>query len=250
MHMVQVAGIVGGSVFKWEYFEGSTHLWKTLPSLSDGTNPGGGSPGPLQQNGSVSWTFLTTDNWIACYPTTSGNLGPDDTFNKLRMWIRLRIDSTGPVFTTPKPTGDYCSLPPGLGYVYLYCHDGSGTLPASVKTSVESAVELYRGCGITVDVREPYLVQPTITLTVTVAANYDPTEIDLKVTQYLLDWLSTKVLGEDLYVAEIYHKVMGLDEKAIHNCDITLPSEDIVVPSSSVIRPNASYITVNTILES
>jgi hypothetical protein len=161
----------------------------------------------------------------------------------------LRIDSTGPVFTPPKPTGDYCSLPPGLGYVFLYCHDGSGTLPTAVKTSVESAVELYRGCGITVLVTAPYIINPTIVCTVTIAANYDMIEMGITIKQYLIDWLSTKILGEDLFIAEVYHKVMGMDEKAIRNCDVVLPSRDIIVPSSSVIVPSTALVTINTVLE-
>jgi len=246
LHMVQLATVAAND-FVWEYWDGliAGGSWVVLPSLTDGTNAG---TGPLTQNGAVSWIFGPTNYWAAAYPTADGTVGPTPA-DKVRMWIRLRITSSGAKFSTPKPTGDYCSLPPGLGYVYLYAHDGSGTLPTAVKTSVESAVELYRGAGITVLVREPYLVQPAVNVTIMVAANYDAVEIGSKVTQFIIDFLSQKVLGEDLYVAEIYHKIMGMNEKAIHNCIVILPTMDLIVQSSAVIRPDTSFITVNTILE-
>ena len=240
MHLFTSATIVSNN-FAWEYWDGilSGGSWQPLPSLVDGTNAGTGT---LTQNGTVSWSFNPAlHNWVASNGTTMalGDL-------PLRMWVRLRVTSNATIFSA-RPTGDYCSLPPGLGYVYLYCHDGSGGLPTSVKTAVESAVDLYRGCGITVVVLPPSLLQPPITISATIAANYDMTEMQDKIQQTLVDWLSTKVLGEDLFVAEIYHKVMGMDEKAILNCQVLTPTSDIIVPGNAVIRPNTSLVTVNVV---
>jgi len=243
LHLFNTADIVTND-FIWEYWDGiiGGGSWQTIPALVDGTDAGGAPPhtGKLTQSGTVSWTMSTALNfWVASDGNAMG-LDPD---MPLRMWTRLRITSNSTIFSS-RPTGDFCSLPPGLGYVYLYCHDGSGLLPTSVKTAVEAAVELYRGCGITVTVLAPILLQPQINVNIWVLSNYDMIEIAAKVKQYLIDWLSTKVLGEDLFVAEVYHKVMGLNEKAILNCEVLLPASDVITPSSTVIRPSTALITV------
>jgi hypothetical protein len=233
---------VRGTDYQWEYWDGviAGGSWQPLPTnLVDGTiATSGGFTAPLVQNGTVSWTFNPiVNNWVAASGATTG-FGGTPTM-PLRMWIRFKIIPAGAMFTL-RPTGDFCSLPPAFGYVNLYCHDGSGTLPASVQTSVEAAVELYRGCGITVIVLPPNLLQPTVNVRIWIAANYDMTEMAAKVRQNLIDWLSNYVLGEDLYVADIYHKIMGIDEKAILNCEVIAPTSDLIVPSSSVVRPNTS----------
>ncbi len=230
MHLIQ-AGVVATDNLVWEYY--SADGWQSL-AVTDGTDPGGATPGPLQQSGTVSWTI---PNDIVA--TTINN------FQKL--WIRLRVTAGGVTFATI-PTGDYCSLPPGFGYVYLYCHDGSGELNSSLITSVENAVELYRGCGIIVEVKAPTKIQPTITVTLFIASNYDATDIATKVRQALIDYLYTKVLGEDLYIAELYRFIMDSNNKAILNVNITAPISDLIVASSAVLRPNPLNVTVTGII--
>ena len=159
------------------------------------------------------------------------------------MWIRLRKIYPGTTFGIV-PTWDWCSLPPGFGFVYLYCHDGSGELNDALKISVENAVELYRGCGITVEVRSPLKITPTITASLLIQSNYDPEDIAAKVRQALIDYLNTKILGEDLFLAELYQFIMGKYDKAILNTAITEPIADIYVASSSVIRADPSLVTV------
>jgi hypothetical protein len=209
----------------WEYYNGVTWSDLSVHAMVDGTNNGNG---PLTQSGALSFTI--PNDWIS----VSVNL-------KLKMWIRLRIGAA-PYSTIP--TGDYCSLPPGLGYVYLYCHDGSGLLSASLQASVESAVELYRGCGIIVQVLAPTIILPTITVEIVVAVNYDLTEIGTKVTQAIIDYLNAKVLGEDLYLADLYRLIMEVNNKAILNAHITAPTEDVIVASGLVLRANPAIITV------
>ncbi len=228
-------GVVAGTLPVWEYYNGTT--WVTL-TVTDGTNAG---TGPLTQSGTVS--FTAPGSWTA----TTITLG---TVSYNLMWVRLRIAAGGVTYSTT-PTGDWCSLPPGFGYVYLYCHDGSGNLSATLEASVESAVELYRGCGIIVQVLAPTRYTPTITLSLLVASNYDPTTIGIDAKQAIVDWLNAKVLGEDVYVSEIYQLIMDFDDKAILNTDITECSlagaggvQDLIIPSSAVVKPNTSLITV------
>jgi uncharacterized protein YkvS len=208
----------------WEYWDGSG--WSALPDLNDGTISGSGT---LTQSGSLAFTMPT--DWVA----TSIN-------GKLKMWIRMRLTASGPY--TEIPTGDYCSLPPGLGYVYLYCMDGSGALSSSLKASVVSAVELYKGCGIIVEVVAPQIILPSITVDVTIATNYDAIELEIKVAQAIVDYLNTKVLAEDLYIADLYRLIMEVNNKAILNAHITVPGEDVIVSSASVLRADPSKISV------
>jgi hypothetical protein len=238
MHMFQV-GVIGTNNLIWEYYgqnAGGPGVpgWADLtPYITlDGTDDGSG---PLTQSGSLSFTIPT--DWIVL--TIAFGI-----VSYTRLWVRLRITAPGVTYSTT-PTGSFASLPPGFGYVFLYCHDGSGELSDSLKAAVEAAVEGYRGCGIVVEVREPTKIQPTIDAIITVAANYDATDIANKVRQAIIDYLNTKVLGEDLYLAELYQFAMDKYDKAILNTIINLPTADIIVPSSGVIRPDPSLITIS-----
>lgn len=235
MHLV-TNGVCGATPPVWQYY--STTGWKTFYPI-DGTDPA--SPfisGALQEDGSIS--FTPPSDWVALAVPAAGVTS----FSYTRLWIRLIMLGASANYS-PVPTGDFCSLPPGFGYVFLYCHDGSGTLNASLKASVESAVEPYRGCGIVVEVKAPNLIYPTIIVSLLVAANYDADDLVVKVKQALIDYLNAKVLGEDLYIAELYQFIMDYDDKAILNVTISVPSQDILVPSSEVIRPDPLLITVS-----
>ena len=238
MHLV-IDGVVLANNTVWEY-RGINSItgdfeWKTL-SVVDGTDPGSG---PLQQSGTISFTPPT--DWVSdSFPPLAVG------YSFQRLWVRLRITIPGVTFSTT-PTGDWCSLPPGFGYVLLYCHDGSGELNENLKVSVENAVEAYRGCGIIVDVTPPYKIQPVITCSLLIATNYDAVDIGTKVRQALIDYLNAKVLGEDLYVAELYQFIMDKYDKAILNTSITAPTQDIIVPNSGVIRADPTAITVTAI---
>ena len=213
-----------------EYFSDTPapNEWKTL-SCTDGT-------AFLTVSGTISWTIPT--DWIAA--TING---------MLRLWIRVRLVAPG-TYVTPTPgvpQGEYCSLPPGFGYVFLYCHDGSGDLGSALQASVEAVVEVYKGCGIIVVVKAPTKITPTITLQIVVAANYDASEMADLVKQAIVDHLNAKPLGEDMYLAELYQLVMSYNDKAILNVDITAPGADEIVPSSAVLRANPALITVTYI---
>jgi len=227
MHL-EVLGVIAVNNLVYEYYK-SNGNWGTL-SVTDGTNAG---TGPLTKSGTISWT--PPADWVSC-----------EINEKVRLWVRLRITTLGVIYSTI-PTGDWCSLPPGLGYVFLYCHDGSGELSSQLQTMVENVVDLYRGCGIIVEVREPAKVTPTITAQVTVASNYDTDAIGLQVVQAIVDFLNAKILGEDLYVAELYQLIMDLNNKAIINTIISVPTVDIMVPSSSVLRADPDLVTITTV---
>ncbi len=240
MHLVTPGVCADPNLVFWQYYNGTT--WATLTvGVTDGTNPGGGTPGPMQQSGTLSFTIPT--NWVACYPSATGALIGNATFDKLKMWIRLAI--TGNAYSTI-PTGDWCSLPPGFGYVYLYVHDGSGEASATLITAVENAVELYRGCGIIVEVKEPVKIEPAIAVGLLVATNYDPDDIASDVEQGIIDWMNTFVLGQDFYLAELYQKIMDMNDKAIINATATIngSDSDIIVPSASVIRADPLTVIV------
>jgi hypothetical protein len=243
MHLVQ-PGVVAANNLIWEYYSsdgggpgvpGWAALAGYIPGGGDGTDDG---TGPMTQSGSLSFTIPT--NWLAY--TVSYTVGLT-TYNFTKLWIRLRITSSGATYST-NPTGSYCSLPPGYGYVFLYCHDGSGELSDTLKASVEAVVESYRGCGIIVEVIAPTKIAPVITATISVAANYSAIDIATKVEQSLIDYLNTKILGEDLYIAELYQFIMATYDKAIINVVLTAPTADVYIPNSGVIRPDPSTVTI------
>lgn len=213
----------------WQYY--SETGWEALSILHDGT---GGPPTgacPLIQQGSVSWTAPTSPSWVKT------------TFNgESKLWIRLSLVNPMPVYDTI-PKGAYCSLPPGFGYVFLYCHDGSGDLSSTLKASVENVVELYRGCGIIVSVMAPIKTTPTITFELLLAENYDGETIKDEVVQVVIDFVNSKALGEDIYLSELYRLIMDYNSKAILSVTITAPTDSLVIPSSEVFRADPTLIT-------
>lgn len=236
MHLVTPGGSADPSKVSWQYWNGTS--WTALTGVTDGTK----TTIALDTSGTLSFTMPT--NWVACYPSLTGVSTGFTAFDKLKMWIKLAV--TGNAYTTT-PTGDWCSLPPGFGYVYLYVHDGSGEANATLITAVENAVELYRGCGIMVEVKAPVKIEPAIAVTLVVAENYDPDDIASDVEQGIIDWMNTFVLGQDFYLAELYQKVMDMNDKAIINANATINGSndiDIIVPSASVIRADPLTVVV------
>lgn len=235
MHLVTPGGSADPSKVSWQYWNGTT--WTALTGVTDGTK----TTISLDTSGTLSFTMPT--NWVACYPSLTGVSTGFTAFDKLKMWIKLAV--TGNAYTTT-PTGDWCSLPPGFGYVYLYVHDGSGEANATLITAVENAVELYRGCGIMVEVKAPVKIEPAIAVNLSVATNYDPDDIALDVEQGIIDWMNTFVLGQDFYLAELYQKIMDMNDKAIINATATIngSDSDIIVPSASVIRADPLTVVV------
>ena len=229
-HFKNAGTYVGADNVIWEYY--SDTGWKTL-SVSDGTDAG---TGPFTQDGTVKFTMPS--DWVS-YDLLNETNPPASGI--LRLWIRLRITST-PCFNDI-PEGDFCSLPPGFGYVYLYCHDGSGNLSTDLQSAVEAVVELYRGCGIIVTVLAPTKIEPTITFTLQIAENYDGETITDETIQAVIDHLNAKSLGEDLYLAELYQLIMSFNDKAIINCTLSAPTSDILVPGSAVLRADPTLIT-------
>lgn len=221
-----INGVIETNQTEWEYWNGSN--WIQL-SVTDGTN---GGTGPLTRSGTVSWTVPS--DWLA---TTVNGM--------LRMWIRLRLLADNVYSTVPE--GNFCSLPPGLGYVDLYCHDGAGELSTPLKNAVESIVELYRGCGIIVKVKSPSKIMVNINVQIIVAENYDADDLANRTKLTILDFVNKKVLGSDLYISELYHLIMGINEKAILNCFIYAPVKDIIVPSSALVRTDSNRVTVSAV---
>lgn len=225
----------------WEYSKGDG-TWGTLTSyvVQDSTcipSPGPGAySGPLTQSGTLA--FTPPSDWVS-----------DTVHNLLRLWLRLRVLAGGTSLYSSIPTGDYFSLPPGLGYVHVYAHDGSGELNDTLKATVESAVEPYRGCGIIVEVKAPSVVTQTITIELLIAENYDTTLMATYVAQQLKDWVNSKALGDDLYIAEIYQFVMGVNDKAIVNSSLTAPISDVFLSSSQILRETGGSLTVTTTTE-
>ena len=225
MHLFPPGVCADPSLVAWQYWNGT---WTNLTvGVTDGTNSGSG---PLTQSGTFS--FSIPNDWVA------HTLQVSPTVQKLKMWIRFSIIGAGSPYPVTIPAGDWCSLSPGFGYVYLYVHDGSGDANATLITAVENAVELYRGCGILVEVKAPQKILQPVTLSVLVASNYDANDVATAVRQGIIDWMSTFVLGQDFYIAELYQKVMDMNDKAIINATVVTPTADTIVASAGVIRPD------------
>lgn len=226
MHLFTEGVCSDPSLAEWQYWNGT--IWTALSGVTDGTS----DSGPFTHSGGGTLSFTIPNDWVI-YTVNSKSL----------MWIRLAIIGGSNVYSGGTPTGSWCSLPPGYGYVYLYVHDGSGEANAVLIAAVESAVELYKGCGIIVEVKSPVLTNLDVTATLLVAANYDPDATASDVEQGIIDWLNTFVLGQSFYLAELYQKIMDMEDKAIINVTITTPTSDVTVASASVIRPQTVTIT-------
>jgi len=143
---------------------------------------------------------------------------------------------------------------PAPGWVTLYVDDGTGSLPAAMKTEVEKVINGdpsdpvnypgYRAAGIQVRVLAPNLVNVNITMIIEIIMNslVDDTQLEDEVETAVTNYVNTLTLGYDVTRTEII-KVAKNVHSDIFDIILTNPATNIIVGASSVARINTFAIS-------
>jgi len=142
---------------------------------------------------------------------------------------------------------------PSAGWVTLYVDDGSGTLPAALKTEVEKVINGdpadsenypgYRAAGIQVLILAPNVINVDVDMTIKILSGSLVTDSDLEdeVETEVTRYINSLGLGYDVTRAEMI-KVAKNVHADIFDIVITLPASNVVVGSNEVPRVNTFTI--------
>jgi uncharacterized phage protein gp47/JayE len=212
IQLLQV-GIGGNGV--WEYWNGSA--WVTL-TATDNTNK-------LTATGAL--TFTPPADWLASKVNSV-----------FCFWVRFRL--TGTFSTMPTTYHIFAAPPPG--WVDLYVQDIHAQASTDLKNNVVTALETYRGHGVTINVKAPTIRTVNVTANVVVADGFDKAQTTLDLAAGINAYLNAFVLGENLYEGMLRSEIARVSRGAIENVTLTTPTTDIFASSGEIIR--AGVVTV------
>lgn len=90
------------------------------------------------------------------------------------------------------------------GYFYVVADDGTGNPPPDLISNVNNAVDAVRGLTIQFGVFSPVVVPADVTMTVTVASNYDAATVKSQVLAALTSYINLLRLGNTLYYTKLF----------------------------------------------
>ena len=206
----------------WEYYTGA--VWSTL-SVSDTTNA-------LVQNGVVK--FSAPADWFDISVS-----------EQTAFWIRFRLTATGGT----SPTLKYIFIAPPPGYVDLYVSDLSGAASSELLDAVITSVEPFRGAGITVNVRQPTIVEVPITVEVMIGSTYEALQVEEAVKSEIVAYLNTFKLGQNLVINDLRSAILNTSFGAmVRWANVTAPTRDILTSKGDILRADEANITVTVVV--
>jgi uncharacterized phage protein gp47/JayE len=99
-----------------------------------------------------------------------------------------------------------------------------------------------RPAGVLVEVKPATLVAQTVTATIAVEPDFDPTAVAASVSTALQDYINNLDIGEDVIVAEIIERSMAVT--GMRNISVATPAADVIILGGQVARIDASNITL------
>lgn len=90
------------------------------------------------------------------------------------------------------------------GYFYVVADDGTGNPSPDLLSNVNNAIDAVRGLTIQFGVFAPVVVPVDVTMTVTVASNYDAATVKAQVSAALTTYINLLRLGNTLYYTKIF----------------------------------------------
>lgn len=131
------------------------------------------------------------------------------------------------------------------GYFYVVVDDGTGTPSAGFLSSVNNAVDAYRGFTIRFGIYAPVVVSANVVMTITTAAGYDHAATVATVTTAISDYLSTLEIGETLSYTRLAQVAYDAADGITNVSGVTLNggTSDLSATNKQIIKPGT--ITVS-----
>jgi uncharacterized phage protein gp47/JayE len=131
------------------------------------------------------------------------------------------------------------------GYFYVVVDDGTGTPTADFLSSISNAIDAVRGASIRFGVFAPVIVNATVTMTVTVAAGYDPVATKELAKNAITNHINSLPLGESLEYSRLMQLAYNASPGITNVKDVVLNggNADLIASDKQVIK--ASSVTVS-----
>lgn len=124
------------------------------------------------------------------------------------------------------------------GYFYVVVDDGSGAPTSGFLTAVTNAIESVRGVTTRFGVYSPVIENATITMTVALAAGYDPTATKLLVANAIKAFVNALGMGQTLTYTRLAQIAYDASPGVINVTAVQLNggTADLVATSKQVIK--------------
>lgn len=101
----------------------------------------------------------------------------------------------------------------------------------------------YRAAGVLVRVLSPWIVPITVEATVNLLQGFDRTSVLAKVRTAIMGYINTLGIGEDVVLAELIERAMGV--AGVYDVQFVAPAENRVITDSQLARSRTSDITLS-----
>lgn len=131
------------------------------------------------------------------------------------------------------------------GYFYAVVDDGTGVPTSDFLSSVSNAIDFVRGFGIRFGVFAPVVVNATVTLTVAIAAGYDPVATRALVQTAITNYINSLALGQSLTYTRLSQLAYDASPGVTNVTNVVLNggAVDLAATDKQVIK--AQTVTVN-----
>ena len=206
----------------WEYYNGST--WSTL-TVTDATTG-------FTQNGVI--TFSSPADWFDISIS-----------EQIAFWVRFRLTATGGT----SPALKYIFIAPPPGFVDLYVSDLSGAASSALLDEVITSVEPFRGAGITVNVRQPTIIEIPIAVDVMIGSTYEALQAETAIKNEIIAYLEAFTLGQNLVINDLRSAILNTEfGEMVRWVDVTAPTRDISTSAGDILRADEANITVTVVV--
>lgn len=196
--------------------------WLPITNLADESSG-------LSRSGPVSWSFADMNTW-----------GRSSINGQIGYWIRFRINN--PDAITTQAEVHHLVAAPDPGFVYVYAHEGGGTLSNAKRDAVANAVGEVRAAGIKVSVRAPVPKIQDIKAVLLIDRGANRATLRSLATQAIKQFFGRLRIGQALSLEDLSRAVLNTNSQIADLTWLNPPKRD--VPASPEILLQLGTLTI------
>lgn len=190
--------------------------WLPIPNVADQ------SVG-LSQYGPVSWSFASVPDW-----------GKAAVNGQIAYWVRYRTTTVDAISLQAEL--HHLVAAPDPGFVYVYAHEGGGTLSASKQTEVANAVGDKRAAGIKVSVRAPVIKVQNVSCVLLIHRGASRSALRTLATQAITQFFGRLRIGQALSLEDLSRVIMNVSDQLADIQWMLPPERDVAASPEQLIR--------------